>query len=195
MSKNPFNTLDETTENQPKFDNDNETYMKMITVSVRDKANYSLRQIIGATQRLREKVATERKDEYGAMIEDWNKVSTNDLINFLMEGSAWSFCSTPLKMQSFIESSLAEIVYKDEYNKIFTDPELTGSVAIKEAVAESSTQESQFALTFRKVYTKYLTEMLTTFDLLLKRVEHIVDMRQREERANPNNPFKNRNDN
>lgn len=173
-----------------KFDDDNEAYIKALEKSVYDKARYNLRQVIGIADRIRAKAYTGKKNEYGDNIEDWEQVSTNDMINALSEAAAWNFFSTPIKMKAFIESSLAEIIYKDEYNQVLSSPDLTGTANVKTAIAEIQTQESQFALQYRKLYTKTVEEYLHSFETFVKRLESIVWMRQRETAANPSNPFK-----
>jgi hypothetical protein len=41
------------------------------------------------------------------------------------------------------------------------------------------------------MYTEYVTETLKTFDSLVRRLERVINMRQQEERMNPNaTPFK-----
>ena len=123
-------------------------------------------------------------------MEDWDKVSTKDLIKVFSEGTAWNFFSTPIRMQAFIESSLAEIIYKYEYNMIISDDSLKGTVAAKSATAEIETQNEHFALQYRKLYTSYVTEVLKSFNDYLKRLERIIDFRLQEERLNANrNPF------
>lgn len=183
---NPFN---ENIDDLTKFDVSNEETMKALAESITNKANYDLRQIIGITQRFKERVSTGKTGEYGEEIQDWNKVDTKDLINFYAEGSAWCFYSTPIKMQAFIESSLADIIYRDEYNKAFTDPSAGKSQGVRAAFAEQDTLQSKFVVTYRKMYTEYVTETLKTFDALMRRMERVINMRQAEERANPSNPF------
>lgn len=174
-----------------KFSEENENYITKLKESVKDKANYNLRRIIGITKRLRDKVETGEVDEYGDPVEQWDNLTTQDLINFFTEGSAWNFYSAPIKMQAFVESSLADIIYKYEFNTILTS--LTeGTVAQKTANAELKSQEANFASMYRKLYTDYVTEILRSFDNYLRRVERIINFRQLEERmangANKN-PF------
>lgn len=171
------------------FDEENENYITKLRLAVKEKADYNLRQILGMTKRLRDKVQTGDTDEYGDPIEDWDRLTTKELINFFTEGSAWNFYSTPIRMQAFVESSLAEVVYKYEFNTVLTG--LTeGTVAQKNANAEIETQETNFSTLYRKLYTDYVTETLRAFDGYLRRIERIINFRQMEERLTPNkNPF------
>lgn len=157
--------------------------------SVKEKADYNLRQIISVTKRISDKVSTDQTDEYGCIIEDWNKISTKELINFFAEAAAWNYYSTPIRMQGFIESSLANIAYKFSYNTAITDPNATGTVAVKQANAEISTQYENYAANYRNLYTNYVTEVLKSFNDYLKRLEKIIEWRLLEERNNPKSPF------
>ena len=183
---NPFAEINE----DARFDVENEEVMKRLAKSISDKANYNLRQIIGITKRFKDAVSTGKVGEYGEEIEDWNQLSTKELINFYSEGSAWCFYSTPIKMQAFIESSLADIIYHDEYNRAFTDPSACKTQGVRAAFAEQDTLQSKFALTYRKMYTEYITETLKTFDTMMRRMERVINMRQTEDKINPSSPFK-----
>lgn len=168
------------------FEDSDEQYMLKLRDSVKDKADYSLRQIIDVSKRIKDKVSTGKTNEYGDPIEDWDQVSTRELINFYSEAASWNFYSTPVKMNAFIESSLADIVFKYEFNTILTDPDTKGAVAIKQAQAELSTQEHEFARTYRSLFTSYVTEVLKSFDQYVRRLERIIQFRQQEEKqANP----------
>jgi hypothetical protein len=184
-------TAEEPVEVPYKFDPDNEEAMRELADAVEKRAKYALRQVIGMTLRFRERVSTGRFSEYGDELQDWDKVSTKELINFYSEASAWCFYSTPVKLRAFIESSLAEIVYNDVFNKALVDPSNTGTVAAKKSAAEMKTVDSAFVTAYRKMYTEYVTETLKTFDSLVRRLERVINMRQQEERMNPNaTPFK-----
>lgn len=151
-----------------------------IKQSVVAQANHDLRRIFGITKRLKKMVETLQKDEWGNPIEDWDKVSTNELINIFSEASAWNFYSSPIKMQAFVESSLSDIVYKTQYNSALLTE--TGTVAEKTAQAEQKTLDSCFAATYKKMYSQYVTDVLRSYDAYLKRLEKIIDYRQKEER-------------
>lgn len=170
------------------FEEENEEYIKKIRDSIKEKVHYDLRQIIAISDRLRKKACTGEVNEYGDLIENWDQVETKDMINSLAEGSAWNFYSTPIRMNSFIESSLAEIIYKEEFNKILTNPSLTGTAGVKNATAELETEETKFIYLYRKMFTDYVIEMLKSFELFLKRIEQIIWMRQKEENTNPFKP-------
>lgn len=157
--------------------------------SVKEKADYNLRQIISVTKRISDKVSTDQTDEFGCVVEDWNKITTKELINFFAEAAAWNYYSTPIRMQGFIESSLANIAYKFSYNTAITDPNATGTVAVKQANAEISTQYENYAANYRNLYTNYVTEVLKSFNDYLKRLEKIIEWRLLEERNNPKSPF------
>lgn len=173
-----------------KFNDVEEDQIARIEKSVKEKADYNLRQVLSIFNRIQEKVSTGKKNEFGDDIEDWNKITTKDLISYFTEANAWNFYATPVRLQGFIESSLAEIVYKSEYNQVLIDPTLSGTVAAKAATAELDTQDSNFVFTYRKLYTAYVTDVLKSFDLFLKRLEKIIDWRIQEEKYNPNkNPF------
>lgn len=172
------------------FNEAEEDHIEKLKASIKDKADYNLRQIIGITKRLRDKVNTGKTNEYGDPIEDWDKVSTKDLIKFYTEGCAWDFYSSPVRLQAFIESSLADIVYKYEYNSIITSPDLSGTVQTKTAIAEMETQEEKFVTIYRKHYSHYIEEVLKSFSIYLHRVSKIIEWRQAEERSNSGtNPF------
>ena len=172
------------------FSEENENQIKKIHESVKQNADYNLRQIISVTKRIKDKVNTGKKNEFGDDIEDWDKIKTKELINLFSEASAWNFYSTPVRLKGFIESSLAEIVYKYDFDIALTDPTATGTVAMKQAVAELNTQDSNFSCMYRKMYTTYVTDILKSFDLYLKRMEKIIDWRLQEERMNPSSPLK-----
>ena len=184
------NVFEESSNNDYKFSVDEEVYMEKLRKSVKEKADYDLRAIIGISQRFKDKVATNQKNEYGDVVEDWDKLTTKDLISFYTEASAWDFFSTPIKMQAFIESSLADIVYKYEFNSIISDPDLKGTVASKTAMAELDTLEKKFASTYRKLYSNYVEEVTRSFGFYIHRIEKVINWRQIDERSNPNrNPF------
>lgn len=184
-----MSVFEESKKEEYKFNEEEENYITKLRESVKKKADYDLRRVIGITKRLRDKVDTGTKDEFGDPIEDWDKLSTNDLINFFSEGSAWNFFSAPIKMQAFIESSLSEVVYKYEFNTILSS--LTdGTVAQRNATAELQAQQNNFAALYKKMYADYITEVLRSFDGWLRRVERVINFRQMEERMTPNrNPF------
>lgn len=167
------------------FSNEEEEQINSIREIVKDKADYNLRTIIGFTQKVNQLVSTGEVDEYGCPVQDWDKLSIRQLTNLFAEGTALNFFNTPVRMQSFIESTLADVVYKYRFNIAITDPTLTGTVAAKNAAAEISTQDEKFAATFRELYTNYVTEVCRSFDTYLRRLEHIIDWRIKDEQINP----------
>lgn len=173
-----------------KFADAEEEYINKIRGSVKEKADYNLRQIISITNRLNKEVDTGERNEFGDPIESWEQVSTKSLINYYSEGASWNYFSSPIKMQAFIESSLAEIVYNYNLSQELTDPNLTGTVAVKTAQAEINVINDKFVYDFKKLYTSYVTEVLKSFDIYLKRLEKVIEWRLYEERMNPNkSPF------
>ena len=83
-----MSVFEESKKEEYKFNEEEENYITKLRESVKKKVDYDLRRVIGITKRLRDKVDTGTKDEFGDPIEDWDKLSTNDLINFFSEGSA-----------------------------------------------------------------------------------------------------------
>lgn len=179
MADNPF-----------KFNTEEEEQIDLLRKSVKEKADYDLRRVISITERVNKKVDTGKKNEYGDTVEDWDNISTKELVNIFSEANAWNFFSTPVRMNAFIESSLAEIIYKYNYATALTDPNVSGTVAVKQSLAELNTQDSNFSCQFRKLYTSYVTDVLKSFDQYTKRMEKIIDWRMQEERMNANkSPF------
>ena len=99
MADNPF-----------KFNTEEEEQIDLLRKSVKEKADYDLRRIISITERVNKKVDTGKKNEYGDTVEDWDNISTKELVNIFSEANAWNFFSTPVRMNAFIESSLSEIM-------------------------------------------------------------------------------------
>lgn len=177
-------------EDKFKFDSEEENNIDVLRKSVKEKADYNLRQIISITERVKNKVNTGNKNEYGDEIENWDNITTKELVNIFSEANAWNFFSTPVRMNAFIESSLAEIIHRYNYDTALTDPNISGTVAVKQSLADLTTQDSNFSLQFRKMYTVYVTEVLKSFDQYIKRMEKIIEWRMQEERMNANrNPF------
>lgn len=173
------------------FSDDNENTIQNIEKSVTEKANYDLRKIFGAMKRVNDKVDTGKKNEFGEPIQDWDKVSTKELRNYFSEMNALNFFASPIRMRAFIESSLGSIIYNFDYNSKLTDPSVSGTVAIRQAIADMNTMDSRFALRFREMYSNYVTEILKSFDQYIRRLEKIIDWRLADERYNANrNPFK-----
>lgn len=178
------------TDNPFKFDVGEEEQIDLLRKSVKEKADYDLRRVISITERVKKKVNTGKKNEYGDTIEDWDNISTKELINIFSEANAWNFFSTPVKSNAFIESSLAEIIHKYNYATALTDPNVSGTVVVKQSLAELSTQDSNFSCQFRKFYTNYVTDVLNSFDQYIRRMGKIIEWRMQEERMNANkNPF------
>lgn len=177
-------------DDQFKFSDDNEQQITAIKNSVKQHADYDLRQIVAVTKRVSDKVSTGNKNEYGMDIEDWDRIPTKELINIFSEMNALNFYATPVRLNGFIESSLAEIIYQYNYDSAMTDPSLSGTVAVKQSLADLNTQDSNFSFQYRKYYTTYVTDVLRSFDAYIKRLEKIIDWRVQEERMNANkNPF------
>ena len=65
-----------------KFADAEEEYINKIRGSVKEKADYNLRQIISITNRLNKEVDTGERNEFGDPIESWEQVSTKSLINY-----------------------------------------------------------------------------------------------------------------
>lgn len=172
-------------QNKTNFLPEEEEELTAITKSVQEKVDFSLRKVIAVTHKIQAAVATGKKNEFGEPIEDWNKVSTHDLINLFSEAAALNYFSTPVRLQAFIEFSLAEIVKDYYYSKALTDPTLTGTVQTKTALASMTNQDNNFVCTFRKLYSTAVTEQLKTFDAFLRRLEKIIDWRQAEDKQNP----------
>lgn len=174
---------------QIKFSDEEEEYITKVRVSVKEKADYNLRRIIGITERVKRMVSTGKKNEFGDDIEDWDKVSTRQLINIFSEAMAWNYYSTPVRMNAFIESSLADVIYQYKFNTELTDKSVTGTVAYKNAMAELNTQDTSFANTYRKLYSTYVTEVMKSYDQYLRRMERIIDWRLQEEKVKAKSPF------
>lgn len=172
-----------------RFEDTEEEQIKEIREAVKERADYNLRQIISIAHDINKKVSTGEKNEYGDTIEDWDKISTKELINLFSAGIAWNYYSTPVRMQAFIESSLSDIIYKYKYNTIISDDTLKGTVAAKTATAEIETQQEKFVAKFRELYTTYVTESLKAFDTYLRRLEKVIEWRLAEERATAKSPF------
>ena len=172
-----------------RFEDAEEEQIKEIRESVKEKADYNLRQVIAIAREINKKVDTGKKNEYGDPIEDWDKITTKELINLFSAGIAWNYYSTPVRMNGFIESSLSDIIYKYKYNTIISDDTLKGTVASKTATAEIETQQEKFVKIYRDMYTTYVTESLKAFDTYLRRLEKVIEWRLVEERANPKSPF------
>lgn len=171
------------------FSDEEEQYISRVRASVKEHADMDLRRIIGITSRIKKMVETDEVNEFGDPIEDWDRVSTKDLINIFSEAMAWNYYSTPIRLQAFIESSLAELTYKYQFNTELTDPTNTGTVAHKNAMAELNTQTADFANAYRKLYTTYVTEVMKSYDQYLRRLERIIDWRLQEERSTAKSPF------
>lgn len=161
------------------FTDEEQKQINEIKKSVEAQAEHALRKVLAIPKRLSKKVKTDSVDEFGNTIENWDKVSTKELINIFSEANAWNFYSSPIKMQAFIESSLAEIIRQASYDKALLGEE--GTVAEKTARAEVKTLDAHFAATYKKLYSQYITDVLRSFDTYVKRLEKIIDYRQKEE--------------
>ena len=162
------------------FDTENEEIIKIIQKAVVERANYDLRKIISIAQKLRLKSSTGKKDQYGDEIEDYSKVPTKDLIKLYEEAVSHAFFATPIRLRAFVESSLANIIYEDEYNKALLGA--TGTQAIRQAEATIAIQNTEFKQIYRKMYAKYVEDVVKSFEQFVRRLERIIDLREKEEK-------------
>lgn len=101
----------------------------------------------GSVIRVNDRVIWDRDDE-GAVIEDWDRVSERDIDRSLMKLQQLKFNVAAKVNELFMEAYLAKNLHKDEWLAAYEGPK-SGTATIRDAVANRQTLDSKYNSIFR----------------------------------------------
>lgn len=123
------------------------------------------------------------RNQDGSYIEDWSKVTANDMEAFIQAASSEAFFASQKVIDSYAEAVFAKFNYDDAYDEAYSAL-LTGTVGDKTAKAKRRTQKERWVALYRTLYYKRAKEVVDRLDAHVRRVERIYIERQKEsERA------------
>lgn len=115
----------------------------------------------------------------GSYVEDWSKVSLQDMEDFINAASAEAFFASQKVINSYAEAVFAKYSYDDEYDEVYAGI-LTGTISDKTAKTKRKTQKSRWIALYKTLYYKKAKEVVDKLDAHVRRVERIYYERQKE---------------
>lgn len=123
------------------------------------------------------------KNDEGAYVEDWSRVTMSQMQQFIQAGSAEAFFASQQSIDAYAEAVLAKFAYDDDYDAAYI-AQGSGTVAERTSRAKAATVDKRWAALFRSVVSKKAKDAVERLDAHVRRVERIyVECMRQEERG------------
>ncbi len=119
------------------------------------------------------------KAQDGSYIEDWGRLSTQDMEQFILSGSSEAFFASQRVINQFAEAAYAKYDYDDAYDDAYARM-LTGTIGDKTAKAKRKTQKERWVALYKSIYYKKCKELVDRLDAHVRRMERVYSERKKE---------------
>jgi len=117
----------------------------------------------------------------GTPIQDWSRVPTKDLEDFVLAGSSEVYFAQSRIENDYAEAVFAKFTYDDAYDRSYSS-QLSGTIGDKTARAKRRTMDERWLALFKTLYHKRAKSEVDAFESFVRRVDRIRQDRTEEAR-------------
>lgn len=115
----------------------------------------------------------------GSYIEDWTRLTMQDMEAFVLAGSSEAFFASQKMVNSYAEAAYAKYDYDDAYDDAYAKM-LTGTIGDKTARAKRKTQKERWVALYKALYYRKSKEVVDRLESHVRRVERVYAERRKD---------------